>query len=81
MEHSHNYTLKELYHRNFIEGKAEGYIFNKSASVLSTAMQCSKELVRDFCYALSKGFVHTIPYNVVYRVVARVGFYMGLNNG
>lgn len=77
VEHSHNYDLKALHKRKFIEGHAERWIYGKSPSFGQEVYRLSKELFRDFCYAFWKLEVPTIPYNIVYRMVFHLGLIKG----
>lgn len=45
--HSHNYTLKQLYGRRFIEGEADAFIFRKERSIPRLAMRALKGLGAD----------------------------------
>ena len=77
VEHSHNYTLSELYNRKFNEGKADRIIHGTKGKLIPETIGCIKELVRDGLYTLSKGEITKIPYNLAYRLVARKGLYDG----
>jgi rhamnosyltransferase len=81
VEHSHNYTARQLYRRGFIEGEAEVLIYGKKAQLLEQLYLCTRELVRDFFYALRKGCFWTIPYNIFYRAACHWGFYQGKRAG
>jgi rhamnosyltransferase len=81
VEHSHNYTLEEIYRRGFIEGEAEYYIFKKRPSIIFEGYLCLKEIVRDFFYTLGKGRIWLIPYHILARLVKHAGFYAGKRQG
>lgn len=81
VEHSHNYTYREHYTRRFVEAEADVEIFGYQQNLLLQGIQCIKELARDLFYALRKGRINTIPYNILYRVVAHKGIYDGLRQG
>lgn len=81
VEHSHNYTLKQLFRRKWIEGEADFYIYNHAPSLIELGWRWSKELARDGWHALRCGQVHTIPYNMVYRTVGYFGFVKGYREG
>lgn len=59
VEHSHNYTLEELYRKRFRQAAALGQ--NPAFS------SYLKEMVRDLLHAGGKLALHTIPYNIAYR--------------
>lgn len=48
--HSHNYTLKELYGRRFVEGEADAFIYNDCASAPRFAVETAKSIARDVIY-------------------------------
>lgn len=77
VEHSHNYTLKQLYRRHYGEGKAFSHIFGEKPSLFRELFSLGKELVRDFFYSISKGQIHTIPYNIIYRCTIHLAQYRG----
>lgn len=81
VEHSHNYTLKQLYRRKWIEGAAERIIFTAKPSIINQSYLCLREISRDLIYTLLKGKPHLIPYNLAYRIVAHKGFYYGKVHG
>ncbi|BAJ01535.1 glycosyltransferase family 2 protein [Shewanella violacea] len=47
--HSHNYSLKQLYGRRFVEGEADAFIYHKSNKLIQAIASFSKGLLRD-CY-------------------------------
>lgn len=51
--HSHNYTLKQIYGRRFIEGEADAFIFRGSYSLFFMLTDIFKSSCRDLMYALS----------------------------
>lgn len=81
VEHSHNYTLKQWFGRMRIEGEAERLIYGRQASLLRQGWACLRELIRDTGYALRRGAILSIPYNLVYRITGHVGYYRGMKNG
>lgn len=77
VEHSHNYTIQELYRKKFRHGQTYRRIYGLKPALLVQAYQCTRELVRDFLYALSRGRLDTIPYNVAYRITIHLALYKG----
>ncbi|MCB1136019.1 MAG: glycosyltransferase [Chlamydiia bacterium] len=77
VEHSHNYTLAQLYRRGFIEGEADVLIYHNGPQLGQRILRWGKDLVRDFLYTLSKGRIWCIPYNVVYRSAFHWGYLKG----
>lgn len=81
VEHSHNYTLKTLYRRERGHGIVHHHVLKETPSVLGQGFACFKHVVRDVLYALRKGRLLTIPYNVVYRAVFHWAHYQGRRAG
>lgn len=81
VEHSHNYTLKELYRKKFRHGLRFSQTYSRRANLFSQIMELCKEWARDFLYALRKGRLDTIPYNIAYRAVIHTALYRGLKEG
>ncbi len=77
VEHSHNYTFVDWYHRGFIEGEGEKRILDESTSIFWESWLCLREIGRDFFYAISHWEPLTIPYNICYRIVGHAGKYRG----
>ncbi|MBT8042657.1 MAG: glycosyltransferase family 2 protein [Pontiella sp.] len=70
VEHSHNYTLEELYRKRFRQAPALG--------AKPTIGKLMRELLRDLLHAAAKLRVHTIPYNIAYRITIHRAVYRGL---
>ncbi len=81
VEHSHNYTLKELYRKKFRHGVTFAKTYGRRAAVFSQAFELCKEWARDLLYTLRKGRLDTIPYNITYRAVIHWALYCGLKEG
>ncbi|MCC7300034.1 MAG: glycosyltransferase family 2 protein [Verrucomicrobia bacterium] len=81
VEHSHNYTLKGLYRKKFRHGVTFAQTYGRRANLLLQTLELFKEWVRDFLYAVRKGRLDTIPYNVAYRAVIHTALYRGLKEG
>lgn len=81
VEHSHNYALKELYRKKFRHGLRFAHTYGRRANLFSQAAELSKEWARDFLYAVQKGRLDTIPYNIAYRAVIHTAIYRGLKAG
>ena len=78
VEHSHNYTLKELYRKKFRHGQTYHRIYSQQPRCGAQVVSCVREIVRDFLYACRRLRFWTIPYNVAYRVVIHVALHKGL---
>lgn len=70
VEHSHNYTMDELYRKRFRQSQVIG--------ATPTTGKLLRELVRDLLHAIVKLKPHTIPYNIVYRITIHRAFRKGL---
>lgn len=81
VEHSHNYTLKELYHKKFRHGVMFARTYGRRGRLALQALSLCKEWARDLLYAVRKGRLETIPYNIAYRAVIHTGLYRGLKEG
>ena len=78
VEHSHNYTLKEVKKRFYNEGLAEGKIYGTDKSfVLESMFPCAKEIIRDIIYLISRGKILSLPNGLVYRIIQRYYAYKG----
>ena len=78
IEHSHNYTLKELYRKKFRHGQTYYRIYDRRPNALKQVASCLREIVRDGLYACRRLKLWTIPYNVTYRVVIHLAIHNGL---
>lgn len=81
VEHSHNYTLKGLYLKKFRHGVTFAQTYGRRADLFFQTLELCKEWARDLFYAVSKGRLDTIPYNIAYRAVIHTGLYRGLKEG
>jgi rhamnosyltransferase len=62
--HSHNYTLRQLYGRRFIEGEADAFIYGRPLGLVASAGRWVKALARDLWWHLREGPRHealTVP--------------------
>jgi len=78
VEHSHNYTLKDLYRKKFRHGQTYNRIYRQQPQCGSQVKACLRELIRDFLYACWQLKLATIPYNIAYRVLIHTAIYKGL---
>jgi len=78
VEHSHNYTLKEVKKRFFNEGLADGQIYKERGDFFAMfAKPLIVETIRDSLYLLKRGALFSIPYGVVYRLIQKYSYYKG----
>jgi glycosyltransferase involved in cell wall biosynthesis len=71
VEHSHNYSLKELKNRFYNEGIAEGQIYAEKKTFCGFVFSCLAEMGRDIIYLLKTGKILVLPRALVYRVMQR----------
>jgi rhamnosyltransferase len=81
VEHSHNYTLKELFAKKRRQARALAECHFLDPRPGAEIYVCFRELIRDFCYALFRLKLGTIPYNIAYRVAVHAGTHKGLREG
>ena len=79
VEHSHNYTLKEVKKRFFNEGVADTQM-GKTPITLSHALRnVAAETLRDYIYLLKHGKLLELYYPLIYRWVQKMSYYRGAN--
>jgi rhamnosyltransferase len=85
VEHSHNYTLKQFYKRQYGEGKAEAAIFSWSkweASLLRySLMPYVRQVLSDWKYCLPKGLLPSAAFSVLLRCAQMLGRRRGFKEG
>lgn len=79
VEHSHDYTLKQLYKRFFGEGKADARIYPGEQKPLARAvlLPTIAEWLRDIAYLTKKGQVAYIPYALIHRFIQKYAYWKG----
>jgi len=79
--HSHNYTLKQIFGRKFVEGEADAFIYAAKPNIIKAKMKFFKGCLRDFItYLQAKDFAHMgsiIPRNFVYQYAHYRGLRLG----
>ncbi len=82
VEHSHNYTLREVWKRFYNEGVADAVIFGKNDArpCYRCLISAILEMLRDTVYLLKSGCWFDIPYGLVYRVIQRYSYWKGFNH-
>ena len=81
VEHSHNYTLRELAKRFKGEGVADRIIFGDGQSLLRELAGAARETLRDWAYLIPRprGWLE-IPSAPVRRLVQRISHWRGMNS-
>ncbi len=77
VEHSHNYTLKEVKKRFFNEGVADTRMGKTPMSFCHCLRRIGAETLRDWCYLIKHGAWKELCYAPVYRWVQIVSYYRG----
>ena len=79
VEHSHNYTLRELAKRFRGEGVADRAIFGDDPSLFRELLSAARETLRDFAYLIPrpKGWLE-IPLAPIRRLVQRLAHWRGM---
>ncbi|WP_372846269.1 glycosyltransferase family 2 protein [Pontiella sp.] len=73
VEHSHNYTLAELRQKRFRQARA----LRIATGPLAQTGKCLREIIRDLLHAIVRFKLHTIPYNLAYRIAIHRGVFSG----
>ncbi len=80
VEHSHNFTIPGLHQKRYRHGRAYVDIFGMRPQPLRQTYLCLREMVRDFLYALRRGRLDTIPFNLAHRYTIHRALYLGLRD-
>jgi rhamnosyltransferase len=75
--HSHNYTLKQLYGRRFIEGEADAFIYGRQHSIVKMIGCALKSCLSDCIYHIRHGDLWGLIEMPWVRVVAAWAYYRG----
>ena len=76
VEHSHNYSLKRLFQKRY----RQALTFDEVPNLGKQIVQCLREILRDLLQACAKFQLHTIPYNIAYRITIHRALYRGLKD-
>lgn len=75
--HSHNYTLRQLYGRRFIEGEAESFIYRNRYSLFKLLADWAKATIRDTLYYVRLRDFSGLPKLPLRRLIYYWGYYRG----
>lgn len=81
VEHSHNYTLEELFAKRFQHGMSFGKFHGEVSPIRRRLYLCTREITRDLIFACRQHQFRTIPYNIAYRVTIHAGLHRGIREG
>ena len=79
VEHSHNYTLKEVRKRFFNEGIADTQMGKKPITLIRALRNVFAETLRDYVYLFKHGKFFELYYPPIYRWVQKISYYRGAN--
>ena len=77
VEHSHNYTLKEVRKRFFNEGVADTQMGKTPITLLRALRNVIAETMRDYIYLCKCGKFGELFYSPIYRWVQKISYYSG----
>ena len=77
VEHSHNYTLKQIRKRFFNEGVADTQMGKKPISFGHALRNLIAETLRDYIYIFRHGKLLELYYPPIYRYVQKMSYYRG----
>jgi len=78
VEHSHNYTIEQVYKRFHGEGVAEGKIYREKLDLVGGFLKPAVvEIARDIKFLFRNGPLFYIPYSFLYRIVQKYAVYRG----
>lgn len=77
VEHSHNYTLKQLYRRKFIEGEADGYIEGRRNGLGRIVLRYLKKSAQFISACVRRGKIGDIPHGITWLFVSAIGYFIG----
>lgn len=88
VEHSHNYTVRQFYRRQFGEGKADAAIFDwdgwSSSWLRYSALPCLRQILGDWKFCFTRGELTWLVWAPCYRLAQawgrRQGFLEGRRN-
>lgn len=79
--HSHNYTLKQLYGRRFIEGEADVFIYGTPPTPARLLLRAAGQAARDVLHDVRAGDWQDVPVAPVRRAVDFWGYLQGARHG
>jgi rhamnosyltransferase len=79
--HSHNYALKEIYGRRFVEGEADAFIAPGAYGALDATRRYAASLGRDLAYCARAGDVRGLLAAPARRLAYQLGYLEGRAHG
>ncbi|OIQ19923.1 MAG: hypothetical protein BM556_05395 [Bacteriovorax sp. MedPE-SWde] len=78
--HSHNYDIRQLYNRSFVEGEADHYIYDRSVSYTTFIRKVIGKSIRDCCVCFSEYAIRHGVSTLFRSFVSELGYLMGVRN-
>ena len=79
--HSHNYSLKQIYGRRFVEGEADAFIYGKPDSMMGFLNRTASSTTRDLAYQCRHGQLWDLLKTPLRRAVYHWAYYKGRTFG
>lgn len=79
--HSHNYTLRQLYGRRFIEGEADSFIYGNAYQPVRIILRAIAQTIRDWKADIQERSLSDLPLAPVRRCVDAAGYLKGAYHG
>ena len=79
--HSHNYSLKEIYGRRFVEGEADCFIFKKRPNIYERVRELVTMTANDLIFHVRMHDWRSIPSILPKRLVYQWAYFQGLKLG
>lgn len=79
--HSHNYSLKQIFNRRFVEGEADFFIFSSKFKLLHMFKAYLSSMFHDFKYHLKSFEIKELLFCFVRRFVYQYAYYKGHKKG
>lgn len=78
--HSHNYTLKQIYNRRFVEGEADVYIFDNNFTLVTLVKSYLSSILNDTKYHIKNFEIYELGLSFIRRFVYQYAYYKGHKN-
>lgn len=79
--HSHNYTLRQMYGRRFVEGEADAFIYQSSDSLWQMTKRLARSTAGDWSYQLKHGLLGEAAMTPLRRWVYQWAYWKGRKLG
>lgn len=75
--HSHNYTLRQIYGRRYVEGEADAFIYGGQDTYWKALVRWGKSMANDWAWSLKTGELREMPIVPVRRFVYSWAYLQG----